>query len=103
MKEPQEIAEKAYKEAAVLRTEATPEERQQWLSSPLTKAVLLELQGKRLEYMSLWSDGIFTVESVEGTIQKNSEFIGRSSEVKETIDLIKETGGVSADDYSERA
>ena len=94
--------------AAELYEGTTTEERAQWLSHPLTKSLLASLEVDVLEQQDLWSNGAFTAEGADGTLQRNSEAIGRVSSIEETVQIIRELGGVKMEeeetyDYSDGA
>ena len=97
------LAEKLQKQASITRSEASIEERDQWLSSPLTKAVLAELESRVLQMVDDWAFGNFTGEGIEATAQLNAEALGRVGTYQECIELIASIGGTQVYDYSEGA
>ena len=49
-----------YEEAIALRDTATPEEKEIWLKSPITKSLLLGIEGDIATHFLLWSGGAYS-------------------------------------------
>ena len=50
----------------------------EWLNHPQTKEFRVILQGMKDEILEAWVAGAYTAEEGTGTLQKNSEAIGRA-------------------------
>lgn len=70
----------------------------EWRQHPVTEYLLEDLNNQILQLQEAWSDGAFTTESSDGTIQLNATSIGAVKALKETIFDIREIAGTE-DEY----
>ena len=64
------------------------EERRSWLEHPCTRALVHTLQGDIIDILEAWSFGNYTSDTVDKTIQLNSEALGQykaAAEIEEWI------------------
>jgi hypothetical protein len=59
----------------------------EWIHSPVTQGVFTWLEKLIQEDHRKWEDGLLTAESYEGTLQLNSEAIGRCKVLRTILEL----------------
>ena len=64
-------------------------ERKSWLTHPCTRAQIYFLQAELLELLEGWGSGNYTAESVEGTVQLNSEALGKYQQMSWILDWVE--------------
>lgn len=78
----------------------SPEDILQWLSHPLTKAVLLQLEGDMTGLFILWQGGAYTSEdSAEGTGLRNVKALAQAQTIDDVIQAIRTIGLPEEDVY----
>lgn len=64
-------------------------ERQAWLQHPCTRAFIHTMQGDVVDILEGWGNGNYTTESVEGTMQLNSEALGQYKAAGSMLDWVE--------------
>lgn len=74
------------------------EVREQWFQNPMTKYIIQTLNQGITDYKDAWMEGCFTHETAEGTVQKNSEALGKCQGIEECIEIMEIHGKPEAED-----
>jgi hypothetical protein len=86
-------SERYYERAKELLENLTEEEIVYWLSSPVTQALRLTIEGDVHSHYEQWAGGSFTDVNAEGTVQLNSKALGELASLEaigEWIETLKE-------------
>lgn len=65
----------------------TDQEYKEWRSHPVTQEVLNHLSNQRQDLLEAWAEGVYTKESMEGTVQLNSEALGKVKAISYMLSL----------------
>lgn len=65
------------------------QERESWLAHPCTRAFIHTIQGDVLDILESWGNGNYTTETVDGTIQLNSNAIGQYTAASSMLDWVE--------------
>ena len=74
------------------------EERRSWLEHPCTRALIHTLQGDIIDILEAWSNGNYTGDTVDKTIQLNSEALGQ---YKAAVDVEQWIQGINDEEMFE--
>ena len=85
-----------YERAEDLFSSVPQEEVVQWCKHPITLSLMQSLYGDMAGYFEGWSNGEYTGESAEATVQKNSKALGSVAAIEAILIWIEDakTGGL---------
>lgn len=81
----EDLRKRAYTELNL----ATRGERESWLQHPCTRSLLHTLDADSMDITEAWSNGNYTAESKDGTMQLNAEALGHFKAVSSILDFVE--------------
>ena len=67
-------------------------DKREWVQHPVTQELIKELLGDLSNLKEAWGDGVYTTESIEGTVQQNAKALGKVEAVGDILSWIEEGG-----------
>jgi hypothetical protein len=84
-----DVASRLYEKADADLATVTPEEAMAWINHPITTALMATLKGDYENLITAWTEGDFTTESLDGSLQKNANAIGKVQSITEIFAWIE--------------
>ncbi len=82
--------EEMYSKAESLFSSVPQEEVLSWCKHPVTQSLMMSLYGDMAGYFEAWSNGDYTSETAEGTVQKNSKALGGVAAIESMLAWIED-------------